>query len=59
MRKWLHTRGVGVSRWAAEIAGVLVVGAGAWLAWEPAGFIVVGGYLVLLANSERPQGGRR
>lgn len=58
LRAIMRARGEGSARWAAEVAGMAALAAGAWLAWEPAGFMLIGGYLVLLANSGRGNGGR-
>jgi len=58
MRKWLRLRGKGAALWAAEVAGVLVIGAGTWIVSEPAALILVGGYLILIANLGRGSGGR-
>lgn len=61
-RQWFvqlaRKRAGSVARWAGEVAGVVLISAGAWIAWEPAGFAVAGGYLVLIANmrsTEQPK----
>jgi hypothetical protein len=33
---------------ACLVAGIVLLAAGAWMAWEPAGLLVAGGLLVLV-----------
>lgn len=41
-----------VALWCAEIAGVVVLSAGAWAIYWPSSLIVAGIYLVIVANTQ-------
>jgi hypothetical protein len=43
-------------RWAAEIAGVGAIAFAAWTWHEALGVVVVGAYLVIVANHEGSEG---